>query len=369
MQLLDVPTHRSLNQPDLLTVLEDIVHNVSIEPDFRITHPNYKPFELPQETSDRFQALPSELQAKYLSLQLRSFLYGIYYNGSMRSSLALDGENSASVTPLNLENNSMMGVNLQFYEQLHHSNQGTGYFDSGWLVVREETDGSLAVKKGDLTLHLDRDRHLKPEEHAAIPGDIVAVKMPKNFVQNGFYMAVSNQGHSTRHSIDRDQTTVRVYFNLAPEGALAVMTDLTEQLNATAIPFTFKALYNPDNYDRHDSAVLYFSKSDFESVFPVLRTLYRQNQTYFRAEVPLFTKLVTPGLAIAEEPNQKFATQESFGMNRCQIVANGLLLAHYQRDFTPSTRLNAVLQQFNSLGLTLQHPYLNANSENIYFQF
>lgn len=369
MQLLDVSVQRSLAQTDLLSILDEIAHNVCLESDFRITHPKYKPFELPQEAIERFQTLPEELQAKYLGLQLRSFLYGIYYNGSMRSSLALDGDDRASILPQNLENNSMMGVNLQFYDQLHNSNQGTGYFDPGWVVLREETDGSLAVKKAELTLHLDRDRHLQPEERAATPGDTVAVKMPKNFVQNGFYMAVSNQGHNTRRSLHSDQTTVRVYFNLTPEGAVAVMADLTEQLNQVAVPFTFKALYNPDNYDRYDSAVLYFSKSDLDFIYPVLQRVYGQNQAYFGAEVPLFTKLIAPGLAIAEEPDQKFAAQESFGMNRCQIVANGLLVAHYQRDCTPNTRLNTILQQFEALGLKLQHPHLNASSQDIYFPF
>jgi len=38
-------------------------------------------------------------------------------------------------------------------------------------------------------------------------------------------------------------------------------------------------------------------------------------------------KLLAPGLALAEEPNQKFTAQESFGMNRCQIITNGFLEA------------------------------------------
>jgi hypothetical protein len=77
---------------NLLETLEDIVKKIEIKPDFSVHHPDYKPLELPLEVVERFQKMPKQMQQKYLSLQLRSFLYGIYYNGSLRSVLALDRE-------------------------------------------------------------------------------------------------------------------------------------------------------------------------------------------------------------------------------------------------------------------------------------
>jgi hypothetical protein len=68
---------------------------------------------------------------------------------------------------------------LGFYNRLHQSNSGTGYFDPGWYVLREESDGSLAVTKGSLRLHIERDRHLQPAQQAAVVGDSVAIRMPK----------------------------------------------------------------------------------------------------------------------------------------------------------------------------------------------
>ena len=76
----------------LLDVLEDIVNKVEIQSDFSIRHPDYKPLELAAEAVEPFSEIAQEMQQKYLSLQLRSFLYGIYYNGSLRSALALDGQ-------------------------------------------------------------------------------------------------------------------------------------------------------------------------------------------------------------------------------------------------------------------------------------
>lgn len=368
MQLLDpafIQPHTS-DSSSLLLVLQDIISHVKIQPSFCISHPNYKPLELPAEMVARFQRVPADVQSRYLNLQLRSFLYGIYYNGSLKTALAPDSDSSTKPLYQDLENNTLLGVDLAFYEQLHNSNQGNGYFDPGWVVVREESDGSLAVKKGELRIHIERDRHLQTEERSAEEGDPVAILLPKNFVQNGFYMAVSDAGAESYSDSDKPSVTVRVYFNLTPDGAVAVMAQLTRRLNAISIPFTFKTLYNPSDYGRYDSGVLYFEKSYYEAVRQVLQTIYAEERAHFKTSIPLFTKPLALGLGLAEEPDQKFTTQESFGMNRCQIVANGLLEAWHKGDESTEERMNAILQNFSLLGLDWQRAYLNANSEDIY---
>ncbi|WP_044206131.1 T3SS effector HopA1 family protein [Coleofasciculus chthonoplastes] len=366
MQLLDsLQTQRTTEATGrLLDVLDDIVNQVEIQSKFSIRHPDYKPWELPAETVARFQTMPEQIQQKYLSLQLCNFLYGIYYNGSMRTALALDGKGNN--LPLDLENKTVLGVDVGFYERLHQSNQGKGYFDPGWYIVRQESDGTLAVTKKGLTLHIQRSQHLHPVEAQTDVGNWVAIRMPQNVVQNGFYMAVGNAGFQSHHHPGYSPELVRVYFSLTPEGAIALMNSLTQQLNDISIPFTFKVLYNPTDYGRYDSGVLYFEKSNYEAVRQVLESIYAQTRGHFHPDVPLFTKLLAPGLGLAEEPDQKFAAQESFGMNRCQIVANGLLDAWHKGDNSPNSRMNAILQQFSRLGIDWQRSYLNANSEDIY---
>ncbi|NEP54096.1 MAG: hypothetical protein F6K65_37020, partial [Moorea sp. SIO3C2] len=119
-------------------------------------------------------------------------------------------------------------------------------------------------------------------------------------------------------------------------------------------------------YERHDSGVLYFDKCHYHAVEGVLKTVYTEHQSHFQPEVPLFTMELAPGLGLAEEPDQKFAEQESFGMNRCQIVANGLLEAWHQGDDSTEARMKAILGQFSTVGIDLERVYLNANSEDIY---
>jgi HopA1 effector protein family len=362
MQVLESPQSQLPNPAAdrVLNALNDIANNLQIQSNFSICHPEYRPLELPTEAISRFQQLPLDLQNRYVSLQLQSFLYGIYYNGSMRTSLAL-GENLNDLSlHQNLENNSFLGVDLDFYERLHEKNSGEGYFDPDWTIVRHESDDSLVVAKGGLTLHVNRERHLKTVDQSTAVGEFVAIRMPRNLVQNGFYMAVSNSGLSPQTHI------VRVYFNLSPDGAIAVMGSLTKLMNETEIPFTFKVLYNPSDYIRYDSGVLYFERSQFESVRQVLHRVYTEQRSHFQTEVPLFTKILAPGLALAEEPDSKFSAVESFGINRCQIIVNGLLEARQSGDESAQNRMEYIHRHFSLLGIDWQHLYLNANSEDIY---
>ncbi|PSB02209.1 T3SS effector HopA1 family protein [Merismopedia glauca] len=352
---------KTLLDPRLMTALQDIATNVEID-GFCIKHPHYKPLELLPDAVERLQSMPLDLQQKYISSQLRSFLYGIYYNGSLKAALAPESE--TQVNPQDLENNTVLGMDLEFYEQIHHSNTGEGYFDESWVVVREEDDGAIAVTKSGLTLHIKRDRHLKSPEEAIVVGNPVAIRLPKNLVQNGFYMAVSNAGVHDR--IASGSQLVRIYWSLTPEGAVAVMNSLTQKLNEIDLPFTFKVLYNPSDYKRHDSGVLYFDSHHYESVRPILQSVYTEHRSHFLPEIPLFTKLLAPGLGLAEEPTQRFAAVESFGMNRCQIVANGLLAAQKQDRKSTEARFESILNQFDLIGVAIATPYLNAESSDIY---
>lgn len=368
MQLLNSHSHHlpTAIPNRLRETLQDIANKVEIDSNFTIRHPDYKPLELPAEALKQFQLVPVELQRKYLNLQLQNFLYGIYYNGSLQSYLTPDTEVGGVAMLPNLENNTLLGVDLAFYDRLHKSNCGEGYFDPGWQVMREEIDGSLAVSKGGLTLHIDRDRHLKDNERQAIVGDIVAIRMPKNLLQNGFYMAVGNAGLYDRTQPQDNSITVRLYFHLTSEGAVAVMASLTRQLNEIKIPFSFKVLYNPADYKRYDSGVLYCDRSYYPIVRQVLQTVYLDNHKHFQTQVPLFTKQIAPGLAVAEEPKHKFTSQESFGTNRCQIIANGLLQSWNQQKTSPEQRLDLILQNFSFLGIDLERAFLNAGSEDVY---
>jgi hypothetical protein len=353
----------------LLNPISDIVSKVQIQSNFCISHPDYNPLELSAEVVASLQQLPKDIQNKYLNLQLRTFLYGIYYNGNLKETLAISANSDSLESEENLENNTIRGLNRDFYEGLQKSNCGQGYFDFGWRVLRQESDGLLVVQKNGLTLHIECERYLQSTQQSPTVGDTVAVRMPPNLMEQGFYVAVGDAGLVNSCEEEATQTvniTVNIYFNFSPKGALAVMKSLTQQLNEIGIPFTFKVLYDFDEYYRYDCGVLQFQRRNYQVVRQVLRSVYAENKSHFRTQLPLFTKSLTPGLSLAEEPDYKFAVQEDFGMNRCRIIANALLEAWYKGENSKQGRMTCIHKHFSQLGIELQHPYINANSEDIY---
>lgn len=340
---------------ELQISLEDIINHLEIESYCIFKHIRYKSTELPASVITRFQDLPLPVQEKHLSLQLRNFIYGTYYHQSWQNK-----EISQVKTEEKLTNDNLFGMDLGFYEKLHQNNQGKGYWSPNWLVINEESDGCLLVKRNGLTLHIQKDIYLHDMDKNATVGQLVAIKMPKNLVQNAFYMAVSNQGNQEHEDI------TRVYFNVTPEGAISIMKSLTELLNYLQIPFSFKALYNPEDYKRYDSAVLYFNKNNYPLVYEVLKRIYSENANYFLEQIPLFTKKLAPGLGCAEEPENKFAEQESFGTHRCQMIANGLINSWHKGDNSPESKIMSIFEQFALQKIKLESPYLNPDSEDIY---
>jgi hypothetical protein len=154
----------------------------------------------------------------------------------------------------------------------------------------------------------------------------------------------------------------RIYFNFTPYGAIAVMESLTKQLNNAAISFSFEVLYNPTTYGRYDAGILHFERCDYSAIQYILQGVYQEHQSYFQPDIPLFTKFLAPGLGLAEEPSQN----ETFGFNRCQIVANALLEAWQKGKNALEERLSLIEQHFAQHLIDVQHPYLNPSSEDIY---
>lgn len=351
----------------LLSSLLDIVSNIQIESNFCIRHPKYQSFALPTKIAERFRKNSPALQHKYLALLLRNFLHGIYYNGSLKTTLSLDIDPSHNLEYKNLESHSILEIDWQFYEQLHTSNQGIGYFDPGWQVLRREPDGSITAIKGGLTLYVEYNSNIEPSTQTAKVGEYINIWMPKNRLENGFYVAVSNVGQDLQAHPNANLGAGRIYFNVTPFGAIALMDSFTQQLNAAAIPFNFQVLHNPLAYGRYDSGVLSFEREDYPAIRKILQAIYAEHQSHFYNEIPLFTKFLAPGLSLAEEASQKFAAQESFGMNRCQIVANALLEVWQQGNDSIQERMRAIDLHFSRFGIDLERPYLNSCSEDIYY--
>ncbi|OUC15299.1 MAG: hypothetical protein B0A82_07770 [Alkalinema sp. CACIAM 70d] len=341
-------------------MLQDIIQNVKIHADFSIHHPDYLTLELPETAIERFQRLSQAAQDQYLKLRISTVLYDLYFVGSQ-------ADQSTQDASIQIEQNATtLNQNWDFCATLHRNNYGTGYFDPGWRISQAPSEDDWTVQKQGLTLHIQPDRHLQASEQLSQIDDIVAVRLPSNLFEQGYYVAVSNAGLPNGAYPPSSAGLLSVYFNLSPDGTIAMMAHLTQSLNQVGIPFSFKIRYDSEDFDRWSTAILTCQREHYGDLRPVLEKLYRECQEHFRPKVPLFTKVLAPGLAISEEPESLEVGASSFGLHRCQLVASGLLAARNTGDDSPAGRLAAIQHQFSALGLTLQQPYLNVNSADIY---
>ncbi|MBF2015411.1 MAG: hypothetical protein IGS23_09470 [Rivularia sp. T60_A2020_040] len=356
------------NKKSLLNTFFDIVTKIKIEPNFCIIHSDYQSFILPTLMVETLEKSSKVLQDKYLTLLLRNFLYGIYYNNSLQSVLAANITNPNLLLHQDLENNCVFEIDWQFYNRLHEHNHGKGYCDGDWQILRIEPDGSLAVTKGGLTLHVE-ENHLESNTSTNRIDDLIAIRLPKNRLNNGFYLAVSNLGQKHQNDLSNnlsDDENTSIFFNLNPQGAIALMDSITQQLNIREIPFSFQVPHHPLGCSRYDSGILNFQRQDYPIIQKLLKNIYTEHQSYFQLETPLFTKFLAPGLSLAEQPVEKPLNKQSFGVNRCQIIANALFTAWEKGIDSPSEKVDIIHQHFACKLVDLERPYLNPNSDDIY---
>jgi hypothetical protein len=255
------------------------------------------------------------------------------------------------------------GADPGFPRRLSVANQSRDRWDPGWRIYEVRPGGWIAVQKGD------RCRSAQPGEYAthAGPGMPPRVGDPASLLvlreshqlQAGFYYAF---GETLSDQFD-DFHIVRFYFHTSGVGALALLRSLTERLNRYEVPFRMKCLSDPAFYDRTDSAVLYIARRWFQIAAAVVMDLPGEVAAGLEPAVPLFSRPLRPGVGLAEDPGNG----ESFGMNRCRLVAEGLVDAWLHGLPGPEGRLEAVRARFTAAGMSLEHPHLNAGSTELDF--
>ncbi|MFN7661794.1 MAG: T3SS effector HopA1 family protein, partial [Dolichospermum sp.] len=152
-------------------------------------------------------------------------------------------------------------------------------------ILRIEPDGSLAVKKDGLTIYIEPECHLKSPRKSSKIGDLISIWMPKNRLQNGCYVAVSNLGMAKPDGQNNDLGVGLIYFNFTSAGAIIFMESLTQSLNNAAIFFSFNVLSNPGFYGRYDAGVLHFARQKYPTIKTILPEIYQKYHAYFQPEI------------------------------------------------------------------------------------
>ena len=289
------------------------------------------------------QPQPNPL-AKLLEQTLYQYCYCRAFDGALRD------EPRAQVHGLDLT------------PALSEANASRERWDAGWQVYQILPSGQVLASKGG------RTRSLWPGEFLSTDAPGMALRAGMNLsvffmretttMQPGFYFAF---GETQTGELD-NFSLARFYWNLRAEGAAPLVGAVTRGLNRFQVPFRVKCLTNSAFYARDDSAVLYVERRYYAVTARVLEDVHREVSAHLRPETPLFTKRLAAGLALAEEPY----TGESFGMQRCRILAEGLLGAHERGLRDEASRLEEVERRFRGYGLSLDAPHLNPRSVDLY---
>lgn len=340
--------------------LAEIVANIQIDRDFRVCHPDYPALELQPEEIDKINQIPLPLQTKYLIVRVQNYLHDIYFTHSLMS---LAEAATAECDTSQVKNNLVDGVDIDFYQRLCQSNTSRGYLDRDWQVVAATKEGELIVVKDGLHLHIDPHQHLPLDFRQAHSGDVVPIYLPPNLVGRDTFIIVGDCGTPTAGG----EPSIQIYFNFTPDAAVAIAAKLTRQLNELSIPFEFAILHDPALFHRYDCGTLLLPQSSYLAAQKFLAQIYRAHHTEFSAEIPLFTKQLAPGLGLAEVP-----TAGTFGLQRCEILATGLVMAITSATAEPNG-YTAVAQKLDTIGelfmnaqIDLLQPYLNPSAIDSY---
>ena len=292
------------------------------------------------------RAMTEKTARHFLHYQLESHLYNDFYIRGGAKSLEWGSRQSPTDS-------------VSFVGALSAANAGTGCRENRWEVISSSAD-ETAVRKDGLTLIVRPDACIRPDNVPLQPGVTVCLSLhgERKNLSPGYYMALSNQGDVSGDALP----LVRIYFDLKKDGAALFISNFTRLLNDADVFFRLKVLNNPSAYDRCDAGVLYFCKADYLIISAIFYEVYTKLAPYLKPDIPVFTKFITPGIGLAEDPG----AQESFGQHRCGILADALISSYERGVRSLDGKLEIIKEHFAAKGIHLGIPYLNPGSADIY---
>jgi hypothetical protein len=267
------------------------------------------------------------------------------------------GQSARSLEPVDV------APDAEFQRELSKANQSQSRWDPGWSVMRNGFDGEVSVRKGDChrapvpgEFLFDARPGVRPQ-----PGDEVSIRVTREstMLQHGFYHCFSEQVPDQFEEFN----SVRVYFNVQANGVATLLRELSGRLNRFQVPFRFKCPASPGLFNRRDSAVLYVPWRFFEPARRCVVDSLPQVEGFLNDDVPLFTKRVHRGVAMAEDPGEL----RSFGQYRCELMAEALIGALVDESRGGLDRSNpesAIERRFQQAGVSIEQPWLNPGSRD-----
>ncbi len=246
-----------------------------------------------------------------------------------------------------------------FVNEIAAANTGADTASEKWQVMFRMPNGDPIVNKGTDAFLIRQDEIMDNPASPDINGKAyVSINNRRAYTTNAkpFYYIFSNNPEGKKSS-----SLLRFYWNIEPSGVPLLINRLTSGLNRHYIPFQFKCLKHPAQYNRHDGCVLYIFPRYLHMVCAIIRQFMDEVVTFLKEDVPMFTLKLVNGLSFAESPDGG----QSFGMQHAGILAQTLVTA-FENRLDEKQKLNHITETYQSLGYDLTCLYKNPGSTNDY---
>lgn len=248
--------------------------------------------------------------------------------------------------------------NPAFRAALSAANSGRERWDGGWRIEQVEPTGAVTAVKNGLGRRFAAGQYVSHDGPGAPPqpgGWVSAFFARESFrFQPGFYFAFGE----APADLEPGSGPLRFYWNLAAVGAAPWVAATTSLLNRWQVPFQLKVLDRPGLFGRRDAGVLFLDRRYQALGAPLIERLGEAVADHLLDDVPLFARRLAPGVAYAEDPG----TGESFGQERCRLVAEAVWAAWRRGEQGVAARVRELDRLFEERGLSLSRPWLAARS-------
>jgi len=239
-------------------------------------------------------------------------------------------------------------------EELAAASDREPTWDTDWVIDQVGSAGDIVARKNGAARRFLPGTFLTGTGPGNLPKvkGIATVFVPpgSNDLQEDYYHVF---GEAVNPQEEHYQI-LRFYWNVTAEGAAHLFHELASRLNRFQVPFTMKCVNDGQLFYRADAAVLYVNKRFYPIAAMVIADVYESVRRHLEADTPLFTRPLAPGLAFAEDPQG-----ESFGMNRCGLLAEAMWRSYAKGHSTTAQRLRQVAAHFRARRVSLDRPWLN----------
>ena len=243
---------------------------------------------------------------------------------------------------------------------LRAAHAGSLRWESGWRAVQVSSAGRVVASKGTEQRLLGLADYVCDERPGLPPrpGAMISVtgRRESSRVVPGFWVT------HTEAWQPQSGPFVRLYWNVQPAGAAALVREITQRLDSQ-LPYALKVPADPALFARTDAGVLYLADRASPAVLPQVGGIHRAIGDVLGDEVPKLCKRLAPGLGLAEDSG---GALESFGTSRCRLIAEAIIATPTRGTATRAQLLRAICRRFADAGIPPEKPHLRGRGDRGY---